>query len=74
MVLIYYIVDADGDTILFDKTTNDMPKSELDISRLSVLRRITPKKGRAVLFDGSIYHATTLPILDKRCIININLK
>lgn len=74
IVLIYYIVDADGDTILFDKTTNDIPKSELDTSKLTVLHRITPKKGRAVLFDGSIYHATTLPILDKRCIININLK
>ncbi len=74
MVLIYYIIDADGDTILFDKTTDDMPKSELDTSKLTVLRRITPKKGRAVLFNGSIYHATTLPILDKRCIININLK
>ena len=74
VVLIYYVIDADGDTILFDKTTYDVPKSELDISKLSVLQRVTPKKGRIVLFDGSRYHATTLPVLGKRCIVNINLK
>jgi len=74
MVLIYYVIDSDGDTILFDKTTRDIPKNELDISKLSISQRITPKKGRAVLFDGSIYHATTLPVLNKRCVININLK
>jgi len=74
MVLIYYVVDADGDTVLFDKTTYEIPKNELETSKLNVLQRVTPKKGRAILFDGSRYHATTLPILDKRCIININLK
>lgn len=74
IVLIYYVIDADGDTVLFDKTTDDIPKNELDVSQLSVIKRITPKKGRIVLFDGSRYHATTLPVLGKRCIININLK
>ena len=74
MVLIYYVIDADGDTVLFDKTTCDIPKNELDVSKLSVLQRVTPKKGRVVLFDGSRYHATTLPVLGKRCIVNINLK
>jgi len=74
LVLLYYVIDSDGDTILFDKTTDDIPKSQLNSSDLEVAKRITPKKGRAVIFDGRIYHATTLPVLGNRCIININFK
>lgn len=73
-VLLYYVKDSDGDTIIFNKTTNDIPKDQLNESELSVIKRITPKKGRAVLFNGLIYHATTLPVLGSRCVININLK
>jgi hypothetical protein len=74
LVLLYYVIDADGDTVIFDKTTYDTPKNKLDTSDLTVLKKITPKKGTVVIFDGSRYHATTLPILGKRCIVNINLK
>lgn len=74
IVLLYYVIDADGDTVIFDKTTFDIPKDKLDPSKLTVLQRITPKKGRIAIFDGSRYHATTLPVMGKRCIINVNLK
>jgi antitoxin component YwqK of YwqJK toxin-antitoxin module len=43
-VLIYYANDSDGDTFFFD-------------SNLTIVEQITPKKGRFVLFDGSILHS-----------------
>lgn len=74
VVMLYYVIDADGDTVIFDKTTSEIPKDSVHPTDLSVLKRITPKKGRIVMFDGSRYHATTVPVLGKRCVININLK
>lgn len=35
--------------------------------------RVTPKQGRAVLFDGSIYHTAEQPKTGLRCVININV-
>lgn len=35
--------------------------------------RITPKKGRILLFDGSRYHHGTQPRTNHRCLINFNL-
>jgi hypothetical protein len=34
--------------------------------------RKTPKKGTAVIFDGSIYHVSTRPTKNKRCTLNFN--
>lgn len=63
LVILYYVNDVDGDTYFFGKNAND-----------AVSQRITPKKNRAVIFDGSIYHASSLPTRDKRIIINLNLE
>jgi hypothetical protein len=35
--------------------------------------KITPKQGRAVLFDGSLYHTAEQPKNGLRCVININV-
>ena len=35
--------------------------------------RITPKRGKAVLFDGSLYHTAEQPRNNLRCVININI-
>jgi len=59
-VMVYYVNDADGDTCLFegDKITH----------------RISPKKGRAVVFDGRTSHASSSPVKSRfRSIINFNL-
>ena len=56
--LIYYINDSDGDTLFFDEKEN-------------VINRVSPKKGRAVLFNSNIKHAACNPIIyDCRMIIN----
>jgi hypothetical protein len=81
--LLYYVNDSDGDTLFFDKTTKDYPYSEYNTSRFlpdwserqkeiftEIVYSKTPKKGTAVAFDGSIYHASSSPTLGRRCIIN----
>lgn len=60
-VFIYYVNDSDGDTCLYDGD--------------KIVHRITPKKGRGVIFDGQIRHASSSPVQTPfRCIFNFNLK
>jgi len=60
-VFLYFINDSDGDTVFFDK--NGTEESFV----------IEPKAGRAVVFDGSIYHASSSPKNHKtRATLNIN--
>jgi len=54
MTAIYYVNDATGDTILFDQRFGHK-------GALSVKTRVTPKKGRLVVFDGGLLHAGNTP-------------
>ena len=47
--IIYYINNSDGDTIFFNEN-------------LKEIKRISPKQGRAVVFDSNINHAACCPI------------
>ena len=68
LVLLYYVNDSDGDTIFFENTTDPFK------DQLRVMDRITPKKGRCVLFDGSIYHTQAHPINSPiRINLNVNI-
>ena len=60
-VMIYYVNDADGDTILFNDHGD-------------VMQRVTPKKGRVLVFDGSILHGGGIPKKGPRCIVNYDVK
>lgn len=67
-VFLYYINDSDGDTIFFNERHNGNPVNELTEDR-----RVSPKMGRGVIFDGSIYHASSSPSDSSfRCIINVD--
>ena len=60
--LIYYINDSDGDTIFFNK-------------KLKEIKRITPKKNTAILFDSDILHCGSNPIKSSiRGVINFIFK
>ena len=59
LVCLYYVNDSDGDTILFDNNNNE-------------IQRVTPKKGRIVLFDGSIKHCSSSPSKIHRAIVNFD--
>lgn len=73
LVVLYYVIDADGDTIICDLKNDGSQMDTLQTSNYSVLKRITPKQGRAVLFDGSYYHTAEQPKNGMRCIINLNV-
>ena len=63
-VMIYYVNDSDGDTVILDKTYPDRENA-------AVLRTVSPKKGRAILFDGRHYHCGTCPVQhDTRIVFN----
>lgn len=71
-VLVYYVNDSDGDTILFNEKWEKDDKNK-DIINLTTEARVSPKRGRILLFDGLQYHTSQNPIkYDKRCILNIN--
>ena len=61
-VMLYYVCDSDGDTIIY----NEQVKSD----SYTVQKRITPKQGRVVLFDGSYYHTAEQPLNNIRCVVN----
>jgi hypothetical protein len=70
-VLIYYVNDSDGDTFIFDKKFDAKDPNQLEFD---ILERVTPKKNRALFFDGLYYHAGSYPIQHQhRIMLNCNL-
>ena len=70
--LIYYINDSDGDTFLFNE---HYPTTGEHISKLTLLSRITPKMGKAIVFPSTQFHAGSNPINSPgRYVINITFE
>lgn len=66
-VCLYYVNDSDGDTFFSDKNSlHRKPDS------YPILKRVTPKKGRCVFFNGEHYHSSSKPTQNPRAVININ--
>ena len=73
LVCLYYVMDADGDTVFFDKR-NDVENSiRPSFKNYNIIKSVTPKQGRCILSNGRQYDATTLPQKGPRCVINFNL-
>ena len=73
LVCLYYVNDSDGDTFIFDKTLADHhPDTDFSNVDFNIVQKISPKKGRAIIFNGTIYHASSIPSTDVRCVINFN--
>lgn len=61
-VLIYYVNQSVGDTILFD-------------DNLKNIYRIPPEKGKLIAFNGNILHSAGHPFSNEtRCVINFNVR
>lgn len=75
LVLLYYVLDSDGDTIIIDKKLDVSNVKEFDVhvKDHNVLAKISPKQGRAVIFDGRYYHTAEQPKSNMRCVINYNI-
>jgi hypothetical protein len=67
--MIYYIHDSDGDTFFFNESYGQTQ------SGITFHSRVSPKMGRAVIFDSRRFHAGSNPIeSESRFIINVTLK
>ena len=64
-VVLYYVIDSDGDTIIYNERE--------ETSTYTEKQRVTPKQGRVVIFDGRQYHTAQQPSNGTRCIVNYNL-
>lgn len=77
---IYYVNDADGDTFIFNETNENYDSGAADINLIkqgnfTVKKRITPKRGKIVLFPGKYYHTSSYAReFPYRSVININLE
>tara|TARA_B100001093_G_C26701352_1_gene959246 strand:- start:384 stop:947 length:564 start_codon:yes stop_codon:yes gene_type:complete len=70
LVILYYVLDSDGDTILYhNKYENKVPKFD----ELKEMKRIKPKQGRVVIFNGLHWHTACQPKKNIRCIINYDV-
>ena len=65
VVVLYYVISADGDTIIYNERKESLTYTEK--------QRVTPKQGRVVIFDGRQYHTAQQPSNGTRCIVNYNL-
>lgn len=67
ITFLYYVCDSDGDTYLFDQKYNgETPK------KLTLKKRVSPKRGRMLIFDSNNFHASSPPFQqDFRCVINM---
>ena len=65
IVVLYYVITSDGDTIIYNQRT------ESDV--YTVKQKVTPKQGRVVIFDGGLYHTAQQAFRQIRCIANYNL-
>jgi len=65
VVVLYYVQDSDGDTVIFNERTES--------NTYTVKQKVTPKQGRVVIFDGGLYHTAQQAINSVRCIVNYNL-
>lgn len=64
--LLYYVNDSDGDTILYNEYHTGEPVGELTIQQ-----KVSPKKGRAIIFDSHQIHSGCCPATsDYRIVIN----
>lgn len=73
LVVLYYVIDSDGDTIITDVKYNGKTPTTIKFENQKILEKVTPKQGRAVLFDGRYYHTAEQPKNDMRCVINLNI-
>ena len=72
MVILYYVNDSDGDTVIYENKFKGYDKLP-HISDLKIKKKVTPKAGRVVMFDGKHWHSSYQPEYNVRCVVNYNV-
>jgi len=72
IVILYYVNDSDGHTILYDKLYDEQ-QPHPKMKDLKIVEKVLPKQGRCVIFDGLRFHTGEQPQNNVRCIINCNI-
>jgi len=72
IVILYYVNDSDGCTVIYDKKYEEGKTVKFD--ELKEIKRVEPKKGRVVIFNGLHYHTGEQPNSNLRSIINCNIQ
>lgn len=75
--IVYYVNDTDGDTHLYDTDLNSISNLNYIIrdkkfEHFTLNKKISPKKGRVVMFNGLTPHHSSYPTLRDRYVINFN--
>ena len=73
-VMLYYVRDSDGDTIIYNEKTKFDDCAPDDDMTFTIRKKVSPKQGRVVLFDGKHYHTAEQPNHNLRCIVNYDLR
>lgn len=73
LVCLYYVNDSDGDTVVYEQTSDKVDEINVKNTTFTEKQRVSPKKGRVLLFNGKYYHSSSSPAMTQRCIINFNL-
>ena len=72
LVILYYVTDADGETVIYENQFKENEKIP-NFEDLKEKKRVMPKQGRVVCFDGFYWHTSQQPSKNVRCIINYNV-
>ena len=72
-VMLYYVCDSDGDTIIYNEKTKFDDCGPDDEMKFTMKKKVSPKQGRVVLFNGIHYHTAEQPNHNLRCIVNYDL-
>ena len=72
LVVLYYVNDSDGDTVIYENKFKGYDNVPL-MTDLILKKRVSPKAGRVVIFNGSHWHTSYQPEHNNRCIVNYNI-
>ena len=75
LVILYYVMDSDGDTIIYNSQwkKGETIKNSEETAKLLIKKKVTPKQGRVIVFNGSYWHTAEQPKDNNRCVINTNI-
>ena len=78
-VMLYYVCDSDGDTIIYNEKCKNYKNFDnnydvVDRTKFTIQKKVSPKQGRVVLFNGALYHTAEQPNHNVRCIVNYDLR